>query len=242
MLLLLFFCGLAAAADGHLTYRLQNVVNEFDLLIKNQRADQADLRRQKREMEILRVFERIPYTSDLGGLRQQLEASARESEIRIVGLEVRGRSRDPGGVPTRVPSDGARFEFSEAQLLEILFLEIRIEGKKDKVSSWIASLLDHQLRLVRAEQKALKRLPSGRWVLSAQAFRFRTVVFPTIIPVDPRQIVAQAAPQVANDPIVKDLIARAMAQRGQVLPLYRGRGEFLLNGARMRLFAEKTAE
>src|SRR4051812_142733 len=61
---------------SELRFRIENLFNEVDLLIKNERADRSDLARQEREAKALKVYDRIPFEADLPGLKRQLAETA----------------------------------------------------------------------------------------------------------------------------------------------------------------------
>ena len=75
-----------------LRYHLENLYNELDLLMRNQRVDQADLRRQKHDFEELKTFLRIPFEEDLPGLKKNLMESSHLSGVRLFQFQFVGRS------------------------------------------------------------------------------------------------------------------------------------------------------
>src|SRR5688500_16707694 len=99
-----------------LRYHLENLYNELDLLIKNRRADLADLLRQEQEISMLKVYERIPLERDLDGLQQLLKQSAKN--LSISHFKVVRYSPSPAPPPKAVYTSDRAFHFSQAQLVE----------------------------------------------------------------------------------------------------------------------------
>ncbi|OFZ19731.1 MAG: hypothetical protein A2X94_16905 [Bdellovibrionales bacterium GWB1_55_8] len=245
MIALLLIVSVAAAApvpkpvppSGRYVFRLQNLSDEFEMLIKNERSERSDVRRQEREMAFLRVYDRIPLKTDLPGLRRQLANSSKAAGIQFLKLDLIKRSPSGAPVPRSVRSDKPRFRFSEEQLVETLEFEMKVSGKEEGVKKWLEALPDDLLRLVDTKDSSLKMLRADTWSIRARTFRFRQVQFPKIIPPDPRAL-ENSPPR--SDPVVAEWIRRADELRLRAAPLYAIRARILLNSARLSFYASKT--
>jgi len=242
---------LSAQQREALRYRLENSFNEVDLLIRNQKVDRSDIERQRREAEIIQLYERIPFKENLEGLKKELTDTAKTFDIRLVDLKVMARSKAPAPIPKKVYSDSARYELKQEQVADTLQIQAMMEGSASQVKKWVESWPELQVRLVEpvGGYKDFKPAPAGKngkhWFVNAKTFRFREIQFPKIEARDPiRQLPrwAQEKPQsfAKSEPVLWNLIEKSRTLSPQAQPLYDAKREFLLNAARMEFFMAKT--
>lgn len=129
---------LAPPEREKLRYHLENLYNELDLLMRNQRVDQADLRRQKHDLEELKTFVRIPFEEDLTGLKKSLEESSRLSRVQVSQFQFMGRSANTKKVPAYLYTDNTEFHLEDNQVVEYLFFKSMPKGPKLKSNNGLS--------------------------------------------------------------------------------------------------------
>lgn len=236
---------LTAQERDSLRFHLQNLSNELELLRKNQRADARDVKRQEQGFEELKVFERIPFQENIPGLRSELTQSAKESHLTLLRFKITGKSPSPPEVPKKVSTHSNEFQFSADQLVEKIYFEAQVSGKKGDVEQWIKTWHENQLRLTepntKIPQHSIKQLRPHLWKVSAHAFCFRDVQFPTLVPRNPRELLptwAQKDPQTfaRGEPLLWNWVTQIESLIPNSEPYYQTRSRFLLNDARMHFF------
>ncbi|MCM2278791.1 MAG: hypothetical protein NDJ89_12015 [Oligoflexia bacterium] len=237
------------ANPASLRYRLENLWNEVDLMVRNESADRADLRRQERQFALLEVYQRIPFEDDLPGLRRQLEASAKAHSLRIRDVTLLSRSAGGRPLPARLTTDRESFRLEDSQVAQELRVEISGSGNPARAELWTSSLEDSLLRLVRPDRKhgspTVSKRPGGRWSFRGVAYRFRRIRFPQLRPRDPFTLLpswAKADPNAfaAREPLLSDYISRIREQIPKTREAYARRGAFLLNSARMQFYLKAS--
>jgi hypothetical protein len=237
---------LSAAQRESLRFRLQNLLNEQVLLVRNRRADESDIRRQEREIQALKIYERIPFQEDLPGLKENLTDSAKTQGLKLIGIRVTGRSPLGGAIPSQLYTDDGDFRLKPEQIVTTLRFRATVEGDFSRVRDWIASWRDEQLRLTEAEgDPRPEGAARNRWVVTARAFRFRDVKFPHLMARDPLELLPAWARREQDrfshtEPLLWELVARIRDVAPEAAPLYRTREQFLLNDARISFFLSKA--
>jgi hypothetical protein len=240
------FATLGTEQKEGLRFRLENLFNEVDLIIKNQDVDRSDVRRQNKEMEALRVFERIPFQDDLSGLKKQLEMSAHDKGLKLLGISVISRYGQSATLPKVVFSDDRRFRLTADQVAERINFTVKVEGKKEALLRWMQSWRDGQLRLVEADGTPVTELAIRQnWMIRAHAFRFRKIRFPRLQVRDPFSVLpkwARKDPALFSkkEPLLWSFVNRTRRLTPRAQPFYEIRREFLLNQARLDFFFSKT--
>lgn len=237
--------------DDRIRAKLERIYYEQEFMLRNERIDRSDLKHQEKQMEALKVFERIPLREDLPGLRTSLTSSARDHNLKLISLKpvVHAVPRAPR-VPSQIYSDQSPpFKLTEEQLIEKIPFTAILEGDRTAVLGWMSSWREDQLRItepatLRAEQ-SLKPAGPGRWLIRARAFRFREVKFPTLEPRDPVSVLppwAQANPDrfAKANPLLWELVTKTRAISPQARLLFRNREQMQLNAARMSIFLSKA--
>ena len=226
-----------------LKYKLQNIYNENELLLRNGRVDRSDIRLQERQFSALRVFDRIPFEDKWESLSGELEQSAKSFGIKLIRIERQKTKKVFLAPPKKVFSDERPYRLTDDQLAEVIPFRLQITGERSAVDGWIQSWPDKVVRLIESEGTSGKG--PNRWLIRAHAYRFRDIRFPEIVPRDPIQFLPASAIKdpsrlASSAPELWKLITDIRQLRKQTASLYRNRGEFLLNGARMVFFVSKS--
>lgn len=230
-----------------LRFHLQNIFNEFDLLIRNQKVDEADLAKQGRTITALKIYERIPFAPQLDSLRKQLAQSAQASQIKLLefkSLQVRPSRLAP--MPKTLTHQDGFFRPKPHQLVQEIPFQIRVSGNLAQIEAWTRSWKEDLMRL--AELEHLHRgSPSqpAQYLIRAHAFQFKKVEFPKIIPPRAKDYLPKWAAQDPDlfsqqEPLLWDLITQSDRLRPLTPPLYQKRGKFLLEGGRIDFFLSKA--
>lgn len=232
-----------------LRYKLESIFNETDLLIQNQTSDKADSRRHDLDARALKVFERIPFEDDLEGLRKQLQESATRFGLKLQDVQFLPRPK-PAPVPSELKTDDPRIRLKGEQVAERIPFRARVSGDRAKVREWIASWQTEVLRLIEPKggygQFPIQAASaSGQWNITAQAFKYRRIEFPKLIPVDPLEVLpkwAKKDPQAfaQAEPKLWSYVARTQELAPQARPLFDAKRDLLLKEARMEFFFQKA--
>lgn len=169
----------AAPAPGDLRLRLDIVLNEARLAIRNRSAHRTELDRMRRRAEYLRMSERIPFKEDLGGLVRELSLGAAKRELLWRAHRVI-RRQPAAKIPSRVFSDQPRVRLSDQQLAQEVDLSVRVQGELLAIERWIEAWPDEMLRYVELIAKP-KKISEGLWEIRLRTFRFRSITFPKIV-------------------------------------------------------------
>ncbi|MEO7164418.1 MAG: hypothetical protein ABI041_15965 [Bdellovibrionia bacterium] len=224
-----------------LRYHLENLYNEVDLLIRNQRVNYFDLQKQERDLVTLKVFERIPFDHEPITLRESLRKSALESGIIITYFEYLPISQITLSLPRFVYTNSS-FHLREDQLVEKIKFVMRVEGPN--VRKWTESLPQTLMRYIKVDRVE----PVGKsWRVIAHAFRFRIIQFPQLKPKEPLSYLptwAQKNPtQFAQaEPTLWTFVKRIENLTPKTPLLYVTRGKFFLNDARLNFFLRLTKQ
>jgi hypothetical protein len=250
-----------------LRYKLENLYDEVDLMIRNRDSDVADVHHQERDFRELRAFDRIPLAGSaedsVAALQTELAANARLYGLRLLRLSLVGRARRPAPVPKAILTS-SNFRLSAEQVAEALELELRVSGDPARVAAWTKSWREELLRVVEPEGELTKgaegrlakgaegRLAKGAETqepptlkIRARAYRFRDIRFPRLSPRDPLTLLPAWARRDTKafaraEPTLWRLVAGFQELAPKALPLYRVREDFLLNDARLSFFIRKT--
>lgn len=242
---------LSREEHDRLRYRLETLFNEQDLLVRNEKSDRSDIEHQRREFEVLKVYERIPFQEDLPGLRKSLDESARAAGVKVVsfGKRAAAASKRASRVPDSVYTDQKPpFRLRDEHLVEAIPFRARVEGDEASVKRWIESWPEDQMRLAEPEGEPLRLAGSegtGRWEVRARAFRFREIKFPTLKARDPAQLLPRWAVKdparfAREEPLLAGLVRKIRAVSPQAKPLYRHREDLILSHQRMSFFVSKA--
>jgi hypothetical protein len=255
--------------SSQLRFRLENLFNEVDLLLRNHKADLSDIRRQEMEMKALQVYERIPLERDIPGLQKSVTQSAQESELTLSRFHVNGYTPIGGVVPRQLPSKDQVFRFTKDQLVETIDFQFQIQGSSDQIHSWISQWPSHILRWIELDSRtqtpshqkakfqkqenqrqgfqktAITPLQKNRWKIQAVAYRYRQIQYPEIRPSNPRDMLptwARQNPKLFSEqePYLWSLVTQIETISPKTKSAYMDRGRFLLNDARMDFYLSKA--
>lgn len=242
---------LDAVQRDRLRFKLENLFNEQDLMIRNQRVDASDVAHQRRQFAELKVFDRIPFIADLPGLLRDLTASAEQSGLQITAFQrLRLVSIPSRPVPLTLYTDEPRFKLAADQLAEAIPFKVIVRGASTRIREWVKNWPTHQLRITELStpsfKSSVRSLHGGRWEIRATAYRYREIRFPTLKARDPvallpRWAVADPKHFARHEPVLWEFVERIKNIAPRAKPLYRGRAEMLLNDARMSFFLSKVA-
>ena len=233
-----------------LRYHLENLFNEMDLLVKNQRADTSDVQRQEREFQGLQVYERIPFQENLPELKSQLAGAASDHGLLLERLAITQRSLKGGKIPATIYTDNSRFHLSPDQVVQTIGVNMVVKAKTDaELEKWVHAWKSDVLRLVvpfGTETSCYHRLRPGEYAVSANTYRFREEKFPTLVPRNPMELLpgwARRDPDsfAREESLLWNFVTRIQALEPQTPPLYRNRERFLLNDARYEFFLKKAS-
>lgn len=225
-----------------LRFRLENLFNEMDLAIKNEKINRSDLGKQERDFEVLRVFEAIPLSENLNGLQAELVKLAEKQGLEAQNFKVVRRSKPKASPPRLVFSDDPRFKFTEDQLVEKIDFKLKIRGPKRDIETWKTSVQNEAPRLIEFDRVSYGR---GYADIQAHAYRFRDVRFPKLVPRKSVELLPSWARKnqkvfAQTEPLLWELASRIEDLRPKALPLYSTREQFLLNDARISFFISKS--
>ena len=233
-----------------LRYHLENLFNEVDLLVKNQRADESDVQRQEREFQGLQVYERIPFQENLTELKSQLAGSASDHGLILERIAITHRSQEGGKVPSSIYTDNSGFHLKPGQVVQTLDVRAVVKAKTPaELENWVHGWKSDVLRLVEpsgTESSCYHPLGTGEYAVSAIAYRFREEKFPTLVPRNPMELLpgwARRDPDsfARNESLLWDFVKKIQALEPKTPPLYRNRERFLLNDARYEFFLKKAS-
>ena len=240
-----------ALQNERLRTRLETLFNEQDLMIRNQKVDRGDLEHQLKEFEALKTFQRIPFRTDIAGLKSSLQEAAQERGLKFESLKVLPHSgKMKKSVPISMYTDeNPRFQLTDDQIAEKIPFKAIVRGERGAVRAWILAWPEEQMRIAepvgRSPDQSMRRIGKDRWEVQAHAFRFRDIKFPTLRPRDPLKLLPPSVrhdPRVFSkkEPLLWSFVTRTQAISPKALPLYRLREELLLNSARMSFFVAKA--
>ncbi len=232
-----------------LRYHLENLYNEFDLLIRNQKVDAADLAKQGRTIAALKIYERIPFSPQLDTLKKQLTESAQEAQIRLLEFKLcKPAAYASAPMPKTLSHRDGFFRPKPQQLAQEIPFQIRVSGTPAHIEAWTRSWKENLMRLVEVER--LDRASSsqqGQYVIRAHAFQFKNVKFPKIIPPQANDYLPQWAKTNPDyfsqqEPILWSFVTRSEKLRPLTPPLYEKRGQFFIEGGRIEFFLSKAGK
>lgn len=244
---------LSDSQRSSLRHHLENLYNEFDLLIRNKKVDEADLVKQGRTVTALKIYERIPFSPKLKELEKEIRLSAKKAKIQLQPFQLRESSHRPLiPMPKTLTFQDGYFRPKVSQLVQEHPFQLHVSGPLHEIEAWTRSWKENLMRLVELERvEAIQRVTtknhssSEYYVIRAQTFQFKKTEFPKIIPPQAADYLPQWAiknPESFSrqEPILWDLVVRSEKIRPAALPLYPTRGKFLLEGARIDFFLSKA--
>jgi hypothetical protein len=245
---------LSLTERNSLRYNLENTFNEVDLLIRNHKADLTDLKRQERDMNALKVFDRIPFQRDIPGLKRELKKSSQPWKIQIRQVEVTHYSKPASAAPGLQTTDAPLYRLKPEQVAETIFLKLSVKGEEEPVKKWVSSWRTDQMRLVELDlnhsseinSQVMRKTGPDIWELRIRTFRFRSIAYPVLSPRNPRELLPSWAKKntdlfSSSEPILWSFVTRIEALAPKARPYYKNRAHFLLNDARMNFFLSKAS-
>jgi len=232
-----------------LKYHLEHLYNEADLLIRNQRTDEFDLLKLHRDLQTLKVFQRIPFEAQAQDLKKELKASASSHGVTLLELNWRKPRLSAKNQFLQMPASPVRFPLSPQEFTRTLPFNAQILGHRDNVLNWLSQIKTEQMRLIDWEnskiEENLSQLSHNRWLLKAHAFQFLPLKHWVLKPKSPQALLPEWARRNPHSFAVKEpslwlLITRTEAQLARASSLYQKRGDFKLNEARLHFFLSKT--
>jgi hypothetical protein len=233
-----------------LRYHLEGLFNDVDLIIKNRKSRNADLKRQERDLAFLKVYERIPFKRNISALEKNLKETARDYQIQLLQFKVSGYSKP--GKPLRKSqfADEPRLQIQPDQLVEEIHIQLIVKGDPEKIRNWTQAWRQEQMRLVELETSdpspSIRSVTSNQWEIRARAFRFRKIQYPNLIPRNQKEFLPQWAKKepkhfASAEPLLWSFVSKTEALIPQAKPLYQTRSQMFLNDFRMNFFLSKAS-
>lgn len=241
---------LKPSEKASLRFHLENLSNEIDLLIRNQKIDRSDVKKQERDFANLRTLERIPLKRNIPSLKSELIESAKPLNLQLQHMETTGYSPPGKKIPSLVLTSDPPFRLNEDQLVEKIQFTITVQGTEDQLNEWVHHWPNQLIRYVEFESKKERRPIHSKaakpiWILKAHTFRFREIRFPKLRPKNPRDLLPAWAKQnpgafSAQEPVLWSFVKKIEQLAPQATPCYDIRSQFLLNDARLSFFLSKS--
>lgn len=259
---------LSESERGSLRFRLENIWNEVDLLVRNAATDKKDVQKQEKEFKALQVYTKFPVASADATKPSAVNADLKKSLQRF-GLTLNESKLLDSSKPDRpllavMPQDAKEFKFTEDQLVQKLRMELTLTGTKRQLQDWMnswntvtepvspdkpsATPASHYLEWDPAALTTLpEMLSETKWKVHVLAYYFRDIQYPKLQPQDPLQILpdwAKKNPEQfkAQEPLLWGLVEKTQATVPQALPGYETKARFALNSERMKFFTSKVAK
>ena len=240
---------LAEAERNELRYRLENLYNELDVLVRNERSDDSGRARIERHFAGLRLYQRIPMEASIGSLKEELSHRASELGVRLLSLDVLSHDQPKKPVPRELLSDTPKFRIEDDQLTETFHLKLTLAGDGPRIEEWIQTWPQDQLRLIEPERgytrPGLTPAGPGRFTLRARTFRFRNIRFPRLKPRDPITLLPAWARRdpaafASSEPFLWQYVRRIREKIPETPEPFEKKGALLLDSARMSFFLSKA--
>ncbi len=228
-----------SSADS-LRIQLQTVLNDAELAIRNRNSMKQSLERQSRDIGYLKVFERIPFDDRRQQLREELTQSAEEFGVTLVELRYaspRARDLKIPKIPKALYTDDPPFQPDPGALVRELGMTIDARGESAKIEAWMKSWPEAVLRWVEPLRAPRPSGVAGRWKIDARAYTFLKLPAPAVRIRDPRELLPLGF---QADPSLSSLVARIEKIRPEAEPFLKGRGDMLLDRARLEFFLRKS--
>ncbi|MFZ9596063.1 MAG: hypothetical protein ACO3A2_08300 [Bdellovibrionia bacterium] len=237
-------------------YHLSHLWSELDLLSRNEKVDQEDLKKQEREMKALRIEERIPRSAQTGALFHALKESAAQSQLPLSEFQVISLGRPSAQtVPSQIFSD-QRLNLLEEQIVSKIQFRFLLRGHWAQVKVWLDDLPKHTLRYValnrfeplQASLKKKQRSPKQEsfvqeslYQVFATAYQFRIPQKLKIQPKDPRFYLPPWAKLnetqfQKKEPKVWEWVKKIDRLAAVSSPWYRVKSRFYLNHLRLNFY------
>ncbi|NBU20443.1 hypothetical protein EBS43_03350 [bacterium] len=234
-----------------LRYHLENLYNEVDLLIKNQKVNERDLSKLEYHLSELKVFTRIPFESELEQLKHELKASASDHSVELLAITVMENNSRAAPLPHQRSTHSPLIRIQPEQLVKKIYFQAQLRGDQVEILDWLKHIKLEQMRLVdwdhpRLEEN-LKKIAPHRWLLKAHAFQFRKIEYPELKPKKPKDYLPQWAKSypmlfAQQEPLLWSFITKTESRLPLASKLYQRKGLFKLNEARLNFFLSKTLD
>lgn len=240
---------LSISEKESLRYHLEGLFNDVDLIIKNRKSRNADLKRQERDLAYLKVYERIPLQRNLPQLKVNLKETAKDHQITLTQIKILGFSKPGKPIPKSQFADQPQFQIEPNQLVEEIRFKMIAQGGVEQIQNWTSSWRTEQMRIVELASsdlgKSIRRLAPKKWEIRARAFRFRNIQYPHLIPRNPKEFLPQWAKQnlgrfAKEEPLLWSFVSRTENLIPEAKPLYQTRSQMFLNDVRMNFFLSKA--
>jgi hypothetical protein len=223
---------------------LENLHNGFELLIRNQKVDQLDFKKQARDLEALKVYERIPFQPETQALKKSLIAHGKTAGFPVTGVTFLPSSLPPSrphSMPQTLHIKGEFFHPAPEQFVQEVRFKFQVSGSRALIQRWTQTWKDDLMRLVELDSISESASVASLYEVQAHAFQFKKVKYPKIIPphaVEYLPAWAQANPKVFSqqEPALWSWVTRSEKLRPLTPTLYEKRGEFLLEAAHLEFF------
>lgn len=249
---------LTEAQRSSLRFRLENIWNEVDLLVRNANSDRLDVQRQEREFKVFGIFQKIP----IGAVEPALKSFASAYGLNIEKLKVVDVSKPDRPLPEAVYTDGEGYRLSDDQIAERVRVELTIVGTKDQVQQWMdhwgdvrnpehpSSGAETSIYVEwdpQASRTLPDSLPQSRWRIHAQVYRFRDIQYPPLKSREPLEILPEWARKnqvlfKSKEPLLWSFVEKTHALLPKALPQFDLKRKFMLNSARMNFFISKLGQ
>ena len=240
--------GELSPAEG-LRIRLQTLLNDTELTLRNRNSARQGELRQARDLQYLKVFERIPLQENREALGVELSSSAVSFGVQLLKFEC-GISQPPSArVPRVLYTDDPPFEPQLDQLARAFPLHLEVRGNPKRIQDWIKSWPTELLRWVEpfGEIREIHgtHTEGVRWIIDARAYAFQRFRPPLVSLRDPLSLLPTSArkdPQTfaRKEPALWKLITEIQARRSEALVQLHHRGQVLLDRARLNAYLEKV--
>lgn len=234
---------------NRIKYKLTNLKNEMELLIKNKKTNELDLKKIENEFKNFKIYEFIPIEFYEKDFEKKLELSLREFHLNLNKIQVLSKSKMKKKPPAFLYSDTPQFKLKENQLTQEIKIKILLSGEPSQLQSWLKkenlSFLFQPLSLPAFPKQT--SLPGQKEMnqenqsleIIGKTWVFRKITFPKITPRNPHTLIKKVKLSPKNLEELKLLASEIDKKTKLALPLYHNQEKFLLESARMSFFLSK---
>jgi hypothetical protein len=229
---------LSDSQRSSLRFKLENLYNQVDLAVRNQHADESDLKRQVQTSEALRIYDRIPFQPKLGEVLPQLIESAHDSKVTVKDFKWLDAKTHNVSLSKQAEKVAEAFPF-----------RFIAEGTEARVRTWIHGWTDSVVRIIEPEggvqSPKIQAVGKNLWLVEARAFRFKNVRAPRITLEDPQSLLPEWAkknPQLfaQQEPVLWNLVQKTEKSAPRAAELLPTHEVFRLNEFRLGFFFLKA--
>jgi hypothetical protein len=237
---------LSESERNSMRYELEILFNEVDLLIKNQKSNLSNLKRQETDIEGLKVYERIPFKRDESGLKEELKRSAQAFQVTLAEFKTTRNKDEPLVHPRQTHLSP---QWKPESIAEQIGFRAVVRGPEISVKNWVRAWKTDQMRLIELDSKdenqSIVPLKNQRWEIYAHAFRFKPIKPPEFNPKSPRELLPSWAKRdpksfSSSEPLLWNYVIRTEALIPKAKPYFQSRSKFMLNDAQMNFFLSKA--